>query len=102
EFGWQPRLLAELVGCDPVELVVTLDWNGLGAVGVDGVISPFAEQTKAVLLQVLDQVTPFDGHSPARWTPARKDRFPKGSPTLAPGTPEPFREERPSTSSGTL
>src|SRR6185436_555942 len=64
EFGWQPRLLAELVGCDPVELVVTLDWNGLGAVGVDGVISPFAEQTKAVLLQVLDQVTPFDGHSP--------------------------------------
>src|SRR5436305_8492998 len=101
EPGRKPRLLAQLVRGDPIEGPVSLDGNGFEAVRVDGVIGSFPQQAEAVLLQILDQVTPFDGHDPGRRRPARKDRFPAGSPILAAGRPGSFRPGRRAASPGT-
>lgn len=42
ELRGQPRLLAQFIGGNSVELTVPFDWNNFGSVRVDGVIGPLA------------------------------------------------------------
>lgn len=58
----KPSLLAKFVGCDPFKMSMTLYRNSFASIGVDGVITSFPEQIEAVLLEILNQFTPFDRH----------------------------------------
>jgi hypothetical protein len=62
EFGRKSGLFADFVGGDAVKKVVAFYRDGLEVVGLYGMIAAFPEQVKAVLFQVADEITPFDGH----------------------------------------
>jgi len=53
-------LLADLIGSNSVNFLVSFHWNDLGAICVNGMITAFPEQMKAVVRQVPNEVTPFD------------------------------------------
>ena len=55
-------LLADLVGCDSIELRVPLDGHRLVAVAVDAVTSTLPNQPKAVLFQEAHKVFALDRH----------------------------------------
>ena len=71
EFGFHSSLLAEFVCCDSIELSVAFDWYSFLSISVNSVICTFTENIETMLLQVSDEITPFDRHAVPQWTVAQ-------------------------------
>ncbi len=56
-------MLAELVGCYPIELPMPLDGYDFDLVGVDGMIRAFPKKIKPVPFKIPDQITALDRHA---------------------------------------
>jgi hypothetical protein len=62
EYRRDSCLFADFVGCDSIELLVSLDWDSLDVVGVNGMAAALSEQMEAISLQITDEITSFDRH----------------------------------------
>ncbi len=61
--GFKPAsLFTKLVGCDPVNLSMTLYWNCFTSIGVDEMVTSLSEHIKAVLLKIFYKITPLIKH----------------------------------------
>ena len=53
-------MLAQLVRSDAIERPVALDWDFPGAICVNRMAPSFAEETEAILGEILDELTPLN------------------------------------------
>lgn len=69
--------------------------DGFEAVGIDGMVAAFPEKGEAVVFQVADEVTPFDGHRQGPRAAARSKHCRGEFLCLACGRLKPFPVRHP-------
>ena len=71
EFRLDTGLLADLVGGNPVKLLVAFDRNYFGAVCINGVVCTFSQQIETILLQISNKFKSLDRHVEPLWAVAQ-------------------------------
>ena len=90
ELQLQPRLLAQLVRCDPVEPVVPFHGDRPDPVRVNRMVPAFPKQREPVRLKIPHHLTPFDRQDPSRPEPAPAKSCPREFPSPPAGGPGSF------------